>query len=66
MVRVEVRIWLEEVQESKRSRKAERFLGLLAKGLVWMVCLKFGKLAKKLIDLLIKSIIIDVNTDEFA
>jgi len=63
---VEVGIWLEEVQESKRSRKTERFLGLRAKGLVWVVRLKFGKLAKKLNDLLIKSIIIDVITDEFA
>ena len=63
---MEVREWLEEVQESRRSRKTERFLGLRAKGLVWMVRLKFGKLAKKLNDLLIKSIIIDVITDEFA
>ena len=66
MVRVEVRIWLEEVQESKRSRKAERFLGLLAKGLACKVCLKFGKMAKKLNDLLRKSIIIYAITNEFA
>ena len=63
---MEVREWLEEVQKSRRSRKTERFLGLQAKGLVWMVCLKIGNLAKKLNDLLIKSIIIDVITDEFA
>ena len=55
--------WLEEVRESK---EVQRFLGLLAKGLAWKVCLKFGKMAKKLNDLLIKSIIIDVITDEFA
>ena len=63
---MKVRVWLEEVQESKRNRKTERFLWLRAKGLVWMVCLKFGKLAKKLNDLLIKSIIIDAITNEFA
>ena len=53
-------------QKRKRSTEAERFLGFLAKGLAWKVCLKFGKMAKKLNDLLIKSIIIDVITDEFA
>ena len=63
---MKVRVWLEEVQESRGSRNTERFLGLRAKGLVWMVRLKFAKLAKKLNDLLIKSIIIDVITDEFA
>lgn len=66
MVRVEVWVWLKEVQESRRSRKTERFLGLRAKGLVCKVCLKFGKIAKKLNDLLKKSIVIDVITDEFA
>ena len=63
---MKVRVWLEEVQESRKSRNTERFLGLRAKGLVWMVRLKLGKFAKKLNDLLIKSIIIDVITDEFA
>ena len=63
---MEVRVWIEEVQKSRRSTEAERFLGLLAKGLAWKVCLKFGKTAKKLNDLLGKSIIIYAVTNEFA
>ena len=52
-------------REQKKLKDRE-ILGLRAKGLVWMVRLKFAKLAKKLNDLLIKSIIIDVITNEFA
>ena len=52
-------------KELKKYRGRE-ILGLLAKGLAWKVGLKFGKMAKKLNDLLIKSIIFDVITNEFA
>ncbi len=55
---VKVRVWLEEVRESKRSTEA--------KGLTLKDYLKFGKLAKKLNDLLSKSFIIDAITNEFV
>ena len=51
---------------SERSIEAKRFLEFWVKGLAWRVRLKIGKLAKKLNDLLSKSIIIDVITNEFA
>ena len=54
------------MRESKRSTEAKRFFDLWVKGLAWKVRLKIGKLAKKLNDLLSKSIIFDAFINEFA
>ena len=45
---MEVREWLEEVQESRRSRKTERFLGFTGKGLGLIGLLKVCEIGEEI------------------